>query len=311
MKKFRQVINVFVFFFIIILASIFFYHEIIRNYNSLSTASFKINRFYLTLAAICTASMLLSAAMGWHVLINSVPVAKKLKVIESVAVVSTSALTKYIPGKIWAYVTQIYLIRNLFISKQNLLVLFILINLISLSLQTALGLFFLIFLAAQGWIKVLLASGCIFFFLTSFFGLDILNKAIRLTNRIFKKEFPIVRIPLRRIMAVQGTYLVAVLLFAFSGYLAALGIGVIPDFREALSILTAGLISSVAGYLAFIMPGGLGVKEVVMFWILNDLSNVSLAIVLPMVSRLLMMLMDLVFGIFGLAFFSIKMRSDV
>jgi uncharacterized membrane protein YbhN (UPF0104 family) len=81
-------------------------------------------------------------------------------------------------------------------------------------------------------------------------------------------------------------------------------------FHDALSIIVAGLLSSVIGYIVFIAPGGLGVREFVMYWILNGVSNKSMALVLPIATRLLLMLVDLIYGILGLAIFKSQKGSD-
>jgi hypothetical protein len=309
MKNYWIFFKNFIFFVIFILVLFFFYNEILRNYDSISGIAFKFNYGFLVLAGICIGSMFLSATVAWHVLINSVPIKKKLNFIQSFSIVNVSALLKYIPGKVWTYAVQLYLIRNLFISKQKFSLIFLIINLISLSIQTALGLFILIFLLSDIWLKLLLFLGCLILFTISFFVLDVANIIICLINKIFKKDFSTVRFSFRKILLVQMIYFFAIILFAASGYFVAIGIGMSPTFKEALSIASANLLSSVAGYVVIIAPAGLGVRELVMYEILDGVSNKSLALVLPIATRILMMLMDLIFGIFGLALFRAQRRK--
>jgi glycosyltransferase 2 family protein len=309
MKKYWSLLKNFIFLIIFILVSFFFYNEILRNYDSISSIAFKFNYGFLALAGICIASISLSATLAWHVLIHSFPVEKKLTLLQSFSITNISALLKYIPGKVWTYAVQLYLIRDLCISKYNFLLIFLVINVFSLSIQTALGLFILIFLFSQIWVKLLLLAGCLVLFVISFYVIDVVNILISLTNKIFKKDFPVMRFPLKKILWLQAIYFAAIILFAASGYFTAIGIGMFPTFREALSIIGAGLISSVIGYVVVIAPGGLGIRELVMYWILNSVSNKSLALVLPIATRLLMMLVDLIFGILGLLILRARKNS--
>jgi uncharacterized membrane protein YbhN (UPF0104 family) len=61
----------------------------------------------------------------------------------------------------------------------------------------------------------------------------------------------------------------------------------------------SSLIADVIGFVAFIVPGGLGVRESAMFLVLDGVSLSTLPLVLPIATRSVNMLSDVVLG--GLA----------
>ncbi len=309
MKHYWKILKNLIFLIIFMLVSFFFYKEILRNYDSISSISFRLHYGFLAFAVISIASMSFSATVAWHILIHSFPVQKQLTFSQSFSILNISAFLKYIPGKVWTYALQLYLIRDLCISKYHFFLIFLIINIVSLSIQTALGLLMLTFLSPQIWVKIMLLTGCLIFSAISFYVIDVVNIVIRLSNRMLKKDFPAVQFPLKKILWIQAIYLIAVISFAVSGYFVAEGIGMSPTFHDALSIVVAGLLSSVIGYIVFIAPGGLGVREFVMYWILNGVSGKSMALILPIATRLLMMLADLIYGILGLIIFRARRNS--
>lgn len=310
MKKYWPFLKNFIFLTIFILVSYFFYQEIVRNYDAISSIPFKFHYGFLVLAGICIASMSFTATVAWHILIHSFPVQKKLTFSGSFSILNISALLKYIPGKVWTYALQLYLIKDLCISKYHFFLIFLIINIVSLSIQTALGLLVWTFFFSQLWMKILLLAGCLVFLVISLNVINVVNIIIRLTNRFLKQKFPPMEFSFKKILWIQSIYLVAIISFAVSGYFAAAGIGMFTTYRDALSIIVASLLSSVIGYVVVIAPGGLGVREFVMYWILNSVSNKPMALVLPIVTRLLLMLVDLIYGILGLAIFKMQRRSD-
>ena len=65
-------------------------------------------------------------------------------------------------------------------------------------------------------------------------------------------------------------------------------------------VVGSTLVADVAGFLAIIVPGGLGVREAMMYAILGGQASGALALILPVTSRLLNMGVDLLLG--GIAF---------
>jgi uncharacterized membrane protein YbhN (UPF0104 family) len=64
--------------------------------------------------------------------------------------------------------------------------------------------------------------------------------------------------------------------------------------------MAALILADTAGFLVFLVPGGLGVREATMYMLLGGARVGSLAVVFPLVSRLLYMLADVMLGLIAL-----------
>ncbi|HYQ17057.1 MAG TPA: hypothetical protein VEQ58_14900, partial [Polyangiaceae bacterium] len=65
---------------------------------------------------------------------------------------------------------------------------------------------------------------------------------------------------------------------------------------RGLMVIGSSLVADVAGFLAIVVPGGIGVREGLMYTILGGQATGSLAIVMPVASRLLNMAVDVLLG---------------
>jgi len=78
------------------------------------------------------------------------------------------------------------------------------------------------------------------------------------------------------------------------------GLGYTLVFREALLIMASLLLSEVGGILAVLSPGGLGVREGIMYAMLTGASTAALALILPLAARGVTMIVDVLLGLVGL-----------
>ena len=102
-------------------------------------------------------------------------------------------------------------------------------------------------------------------------------------------------------MKINVVILVSVLFFGLSGFASALAIGGEFNLQLILLIISAIIFSDAIGFLALFSPGGLGIREIILFKMLQ-LSGIGMASVfIPIVFRLSNMLADLLLG--SLAFF--------
>ena len=67
-----------------------------------------------------------------------------------------------------------------------------------------------------------------------------------------------------------------------------------------MAIIATLSVSLVLGYVAFFSPGGLGVREGAMFFMLKQFSNIDIALILPIVMRLIYIIIELLLGIIGI-----------
>ena len=129
---------------------------------------------------------------------------------------------------------------------------------------------------------------------------SIINYLIIPINRIFKMEIQPIKMKNIIFIYVQLLYFFAYIPLGIGTYFLAIGIGMDIPFSNIFAIITAISVSVILGYVAFFSPGGLGVREGVMLLMLKQFSNIEIALVLPIVMRLIYVIIDLLLGIIGI-----------
>jgi uncharacterized membrane protein YbhN (UPF0104 family) len=113
----------------------------------------------------------------------------------------------------------------------------------------------------------------------------------------------------RRITWVHGLFLLSNLALGTAGVFVAEGIGVPMSGANAVTIGATLLFADSIGFLAIVAPGGIGVREGVMFAMLKSIMSIQSCFILPIAIRLATMLGDLILGIFAAISLRTMMRS--
>jgi len=108
----------------------------------------------------------------------------------------------------------------------------------------------------------------------------------------------------RLIVLFQLVYLLANTAFGFTGYLLALGLGFSVSVQDIFAIAASLIIADFIGFIVLVAPGGLGIREGIMFAILATLGDKNLALILPLGTRIMSMISDLLLG--GVGFFFLR-----
>ena len=300
--KFKKILQYIVALAVIIAAVYFFYQEFKNNAEALRAYHFAIYPWPIFLSMIFGTSGFLIGPVVWRVCVNNY-IERKLDMQESVALYNTSALLKYVPGKIWTYAAQMALLSSRGIP--NAVVVYI--NLISFVclffVSIANALFYYLF-----WLKVtsLVISTLIFIllilldFIFITWNTTIINLLIIPLGRVFKIEIEPIRMKRRIFVYVQLLYFLAYAYLGIAMYFLAKGIGMNMPFLNIFAIMSTISLSTLMGYLAFFSPGGLGVREGAMFVMLKQFSTVEVALILPLAARLLCVMADLLLGFVGI-----------
>jgi hypothetical protein len=207
---------------------------------------------------------------------------------------------KYIPGKVWSYALQMYLMAQRGVRKS--LVLYVnLINIaVSLLTSALLGCALLLLAPAAHVPQVLLLSCfCALVVLDIVcirFNASLFGWLIAVANRLLKKSIEPLDVPRRLLLRLHVIHAIAAVTFAFAVHWVCLGIGYRIGGAQALRVMGAFLLSDVVGFLAFVSPGGLGVREGVMYALLGGAASGSLAVLVPLAARAVSMLVDVVLG---------------
>jgi hypothetical protein len=228
---------------------------------------------------------------------------KKLGFLESIAFVNTSNLFKYIPGRLWAYTVQIALMAKKNIAKSLVLYVNFVCLLCVIIVSTIYGLYYLLF-----YLKILPMPISILLFgfliLADFafivWNTNIINWLIIKINKFFMRDIQPIKIEKWLILYIQFLYLIAWIPPGISAYFLAKGIGLDVAFSDVLALVSSMSVSWIIGYIAIFTPSGLGVREGIMFLMLKQFSNVKTALILPLATRLVCIIIELLLGIIGI-----------
>lgn len=278
----------------------FFYKEFEANWSKIQSFRFEFILPYILLSLFAMVFTYILITYGWFLTINSLSIHKKITFIDSIAVVNTSSLGKYLPGKVWSVAIQMYLFRTIGLSKS--LVLYV--NMINILISTMMSTFI-------GFVYITLFSGIMplvpsIFILLLFllfgscaiiFSSKIFKYLTVSANRIFKKEIKYFNVSERLLLLLCLIHFFSIASLGIGAYFLYLGIGFNFELSKVFSIIAAAIISDVVGFLAFIIPAGLGIREGVMYLLLNGVSIKAVSLVLPIATRIMNMFVDALLGI--------------
>jgi len=282
--------------------SFYFMRELQKNWTSIQAFTLNINLFYIVLSVSALILTYLLVTYGWFLTLNALS-DHKLSYTESIAVVNASNLTKYIPGKVWSYAFQMYWLADAGFSKS--LILYVnLVNLcVALLMTTILGLCFLVF-SPGGFPGRLTLSLLVALFLLDLwfikFHSTTLKRFISALNRILKREIGYYEMPTAVLLQLHLVTIASAFFFGLGAFVLCIGIGFDIERGTLLLVMSSMMIADVIGFVAFIVPGGLGVRESVMYLLLSGGSSSSLALILPIASRIVNMFVDVVLGAAGI-----------
>jgi uncharacterized membrane protein YbhN (UPF0104 family) len=302
--KSKNLIKYIIGFLVVAGAGYFFIKEFYDNYDSISKFNFKINWFYLLTSQLLLILVSISGTYFWQLLMKIIT-SQQISFRESLAIVNTSQLTKYLPGKVWSFAFQMLLLSKKGISKTVVLYANLFLAVTSLFASAFLGLlYFACFSPNQPafWLPLF------FVFLIIYFGFIFLNQPclkllVKIVRKLFNKTINYTHIDVKWIVIFQLVYLLANAIFGFTGYLLALGLGFSVSVQDIFAISASLIIADMIGFIVLIAPGGLGVREGIMFTLLAALGDKNIALILPIGARIEGMISDLMLGGVGFIFF--------
>jgi hypothetical protein len=207
----------------------------------------------------------------------------------------TSQLGKYLPGKIWLFLTRLYLYDSKGKSKKTITVAF---YFETVTMVMAAGLIFLVSLLSlkevQSFYSRIPSFGLIVLCVLAFLSLHpkVLQKIINPILIVLKKEPIPISIPYSHVVLVLG---VCILSWGVGGIGFYLFVdAVFPVSSKYILFLTGALaISSTLGLLALFSPSGLGVREGVLVYLLSMMMPSTVAVILSILTRLWMTLIEI------------------
>jgi uncharacterized membrane protein YbhN (UPF0104 family) len=280
----------------------FFYKEISGNWEALQLADLQVRTCGVLIALALVVASYFLVTVVWYYGVNAHPSGETVSLMESYAIINTAQMTKYLPGKIWSYTLQTILTARRGVSSSYLLYLNLLI---ALSLIFSACLFGTMFIVAYSRrIPGALSVPMLLAFSAAYFGFAFLNGRVfkvivQLVNRVFRRDFVFFELPLPFLLKMQAALLFSNILFGLAGFAVCYGIGHDIPVEMAFPVSAATLFSDILGFVMFLSPGGLGIREGAMFVLLDGIIGKRVALLLPLALRIITMASDLMLGVTG------------
>lgn len=287
---------------LILVVGYFYFVELSKNNVDLNKLFVSLNYYLLALSLLLCIFSYLAEIVIWNILINENGEKTGVTIIDSIAVVGASGLFKYIPGKIWTFAAQWLWFRKYGVPKTYI----IYINMIFvyealvLSLYMGLAYAFIAINYYAGIVATLLVLLLVVNILLNLYGHLFANCIFSLVEKILKIEFPPVMISQKKIWVVQIIFTGSWILAGFSVYALASGFGLALSLLDAIPVVVSMWLSWLAGSLAVMVPAGFGVREGAMLLILKPVLAVQTALLLPILTRILLLFSEAILGLVAL-----------
>jgi glycosyltransferase 2 family protein len=277
----------------------FFYRAFSVNWATIVREGVTLHYPYLAAALACIVATYLVPTYGWKLTINALSSGGQLTFSQTVAAVNSSNLTKYIPGKIWSFAFQMYFLSAAGFAK-SLVVYVNVINLL-ISLITSLQIGMLLLLPYGDKFPLILTAGSLLALLLADvlalkFHDGLFRRLVELYNRFSKRKIEYRAIDTKLVIELHLLHLFSGFAFGLAAYFACLGIGYEVPLRQVPLFMAALVLADTIAVAALIVPGGLGVREGIMYALLGGAASGPVALVLPIATRILHMIVDVGLG---------------
>lgn len=288
---------------IVLAAGYYLFSGIYNDLSKLQPASFKLAHLWGLLESFLFFVLFFSLkTVNWYSILRSS--GATVTFTQAAQIWYGSQTIKYIPGKIWFVVARFYLARKQISRSLVLVTTFIEIILMLLSA----ALFFLLSggknaiqllplklppeLVIVGIIPLALISIHPFF----------LKRYLKLFSKITRTSIDTIQIKYHQILILLVFYLVGWFLFSYGNFILLQTFSP-PSSLTILEILGIFPVSYVIGFISFLTPGGIGVRESVQVYLLTDLGISSgVATAVALISRLFWMSCEVIGAVIFVGF---------
>lgn len=291
---------------VIVAAVVFFFRaQFVKNWDQVRNVHIRIDYLLLLLSLAGTATSYLVNTAAWKYGINLFSTRRPFSFTQSIGMVNATQLTKYIPGKVWGYAMQATLVDRQEFPVSTVLYINIFLALSSAFICLLVGGVYLVFsslLLARLVLVLATAAVLLIYIFFLAFNSSFFSFLTKILGRILKKPINFRRMTFGQTMWLQVLSLASSAALGLSALFCAAGLGVSMDGKLAYSIFSGFLVSDTVGFLAFLVPGGVGIREGLFYLLLREHGGESLALILPIVMRLLSMFVDAALGVLGLVY---------
>lgn len=273
-----------------VIALIFVFRIIYTSASKAINAISEINLVFLLISLLFFILFFFLRSYLWKLILG--PKGNQFSFKENALHLSTSELKRYVPGNIWAFMARTAVFEKGSLSKKEILG-FIAKEAVVLSLSSLiLSLIYLLLYQSSLYIK----SGVLLFSLIAFLAY-IFHKAFAelLPTKVVKSVFYLF-IPNYPILDNLNILLWGILTFFIFGlgtYFSIISIFIL-DLKNILTYISLFSFSFLIGYISFITPMGIGVREGTMTYALANFVGTSAAAISSIFSRVVLIISELI-----------------
>jgi len=273
----------------------FLWSQFSKNLSELKGFNWQINNIYLILAILVTIFFYLIAHLRWRLILKYLGF--KISAYRSLKYWIFAELGRYIPGKLWFVLGRAYFGKKEGI-RHSVIFLSTFLELVVLA-----GTSVIMFLIGVAFVKnlelwiLLLSLAFIIILLIGIYP-PIFNWGFNLILRLLKREPHRIRIPYKKML-----WLVIVLIFMWvvhgsAFYLTSKAIypALQLSFQSYSLFIGVFAISWLIGFVSFLTPGGIGIREAVMTYFLGFYLPIPIAVMMAIAFRVLLIVAEFGFG---------------
>lgn len=256
---------------------------VIQSWSEVRTSLEAISPVELVLAEALVLAGLAISVQTWRCALREL--GSQMRFASAARVYLVGQLGKYVPGSFWALAMQAQLSSGAGVPRSRGLAASVVAMSVNLAVGLALGMALVPLVSeTEPWLMFLAALGIIA--LAASLAPPILTRLVNGALGLFGRE------PLERdvswpgILAAAGWSVVSAVSYGLSVWVLAIGVG--APAALALPLCVAGVpLAMAAGFLIFLTPSGLGVREAVTVVVLSPVLDRSEGLAVALVARLL------------------------
>jgi len=271
-----------------------------ENWSQIKEASFSFRFLPLFLSTLLFALSYFIQIWAWYLITLKLNIALPWN--ETVRNWFTSQLGKYLPGKVWIFLSRFYLYESKGKSKKAI-TLALYFETITMVMAAGLLSFISLFSSwkdhssylgiSTPWL-ILLSIGAFLFLHPA-----VLQKIINSILAFFKRDPISISLSYLNILWILGICVLCWMIGGIGFYLFIDSVYPISP-QQVLFLIGALTISSTLGLLALFAPSGLGVREGALVYLLSSIMPSSVAVILSILTRLWMTLIEI--GLIGMVY---------
>lgn len=284
---------------------IFLLINIWQNRVSVLSIPWNFNLITVTLLILSLIGVFVSSTISWHLLTLSMGINVPFKVNFKIWMISN--ISRLVPGTIWQYLSRVYLLEKIGISKDQSVIVIVLESILNI---TAASILFFVTLPFwqlpetlkmyQGWLWGFLIPPLFLFLLTN---KKFINMIFSIMLKITGKNIAIKNIsviPLKLLIPLTIAFATR---FITTGLVLFCILLITESIPQNAWVVIIGIFSFswIAGYLSILSPGGLGVVEISLATLLSAYIPFTLGAAIAIVFRLLLLAGEALFLLLALS----------